>query len=248
MKRFILVISALLALSSVSLAHAACDVDAINRVVAKSLPKVVFDEARKAPIRGLCEALIDTEVFYISEKGDYLFFGNMVAVKSGDNLTQERRAGIVKKIIDGQDEARMIVMGPDNPVTTITVFTDVDCPYCAKFHEEVPALNQHGVKVRYLLYPRNGISSPTYQKSVSVWCADDRIKAIGIAKGGGSVPRKSCDNPVADHYRLGARLNITGTPTLILEDGTKVGGYMPAARLLAALGLSGATSHPVTRP
>lgn len=248
MKRFILVVGGLLALSGMSAAHAACDVNAINRVVSKSLPKVVFDEARKAPIRGLCEALIDTEVFYISEKGDYLFFGNMVAVASGDNLTQQRRNGIVQKVVASQDEGQMIVMGPDNPKATITVFTDVDCPYCAKFHEEVPILNRHGVKVRYLLYPRGGVASPTYQKSVSVWCADDRVKALGIAKAGGSVPKRSCDNPVAQHYHLGTRLNITGTPTLILDDGTRVGGYMPATRLLAALGLGGTTSLPGTRP
>jgi thiol:disulfide interchange protein DsbC len=234
-------------LSATSLAHAACNLDRINDVVSKSLPRIVFDEVRKAPMRGLCEAQIGTEVFYVSEKGDFLFIGNMVAVKSGDNLTQQRRTGIVKKVIADQDEANMLVIGPDNVKATVTVFTDVDCPYCSKLHEEVPTLNRHGVKIRYLLYPRNGTTSPTYRKSVSVWCADDRVKAIGVAKAGGVVPARNCDNPVADHYRLGVRLNITGTPTMILEDGTKVGGYVPAARLLAALGLSAAADNPASK-
>ena len=242
MKQARLLLGSLLLLANVT--HAACDVDAINRVVSKSLPNVVFDQVRKAPIRGLCEALIDTEVFYVSERGDFLMVGNMIAVESGDNLTVRRRGAIVKEIVARQDESRMVVIGPARPRATVTVFTDVDCPYCSKLHEEVPALNQQGVKIRYLLYPRNGIHSPTYKKSVSVWCATDRAKAIGIAKAGGTLPTKTCDNPVADHYKLGARLGITGTPTLILEDGTRIGGYVPAARLLAALGLAPSSSAP----
>ena len=69
-----------------SWSQAACNVDAINRIVSKSLPRVVFDKVKSAPVSGLCEALIDTEVFYVSEKGDFLFVGNMVSVKSGDNI------------------------------------------------------------------------------------------------------------------------------------------------------------------
>ena len=221
-----------------SWSQASCDVDAINRVVSKSLPRVHFDKARPAPVRGLCEALIDTQVFYVSEKGDFLFVGNLVSVKSGENLTLGRRNNIVKDIISEQDEKRMVVMEANNTKRTITVFTDVDCPYCSRLHDEVPQLTSKGVKVRYLLYPRNGLRSSTYRKSVSVWCADDRVKAIGIAKAGGKLKEKTCDNPVAEHYKLGTRLGINGTPTLILDDGTRIGGYVPAARLLAALGLS----------
>ena len=70
----------------------------------------------------------------------------------------------------------------------------------------------------------------------------DRAKAIGIAKAGGRLPVKTCENPVANHFKLGTRLGITGTPTLILEDGTRIGGYVPAARLVAALGLKSVIS------
>lgn len=219
-------------------ANASCDVDAINRIVSRSLPKLVFEKVAPAPVPGLCEATIDTEVFYVAETGKFLFVGNMVAISSGENLTQQRRAGIVKEIILKQDEKQMIIIGPTKAKRTITVFTDVDCPYCARLHKDVPQLTRNGVKVRYLLYPRNGLQSPTYKKSVSVWCARDRIKAIGVAKAGGKLKQKDCTNPVADHYKLGRRLGITGTPTLILEDGSRIGGYVPAPRLLSMLGLS----------
>ena len=225
-------------------ANATCNADTINRIVSRSLPNIVFEKVRAAPIPGLCEATVDTEIFYISESGEYLLVGNLIAIRSGNNLTQQSRAIIVKKIIDKQDEKKMITIGPARAKRTITVFTDVDCPYCARLHEDVPQLNRMGVKVRYLLYPRNGINSPTYKKSVSVWCARNRIKAIGVAKAGGKLKKKTCTNPVAAHYKLGQRLGITGTPTLILEDGTRIGGYVPAPRLLTMLGLSGKAKMP----
>ena len=131
----------------------------------------------------------------------------------------------------------MIVIGPDKPKRTLTVFTDVDCGYCAKFHLDVPALNKQGVKVRYLFYPRTGINSESYRRAVAVWCADDRVKAIGIAKAGGKLNMKTCPNPVASHYQLGQRLDINGTPSIFLDDGKVLPGYVPAPRLLGILGL-----------
>lgn len=240
----IVLFGVLMLLGMAPTANAACDVDAINRIVSRSLPRLVFEKVRAAPIPGLCEALIDTEVFYVSETGKYLLVGNLVAISSGKNLTAQRRATIVKTIIDDLDEKQMIIIGPAKTRRTITVFTDVDCPYCARLHQDVPQLNKKGVNVRYLLYPRNGINTSTYKKSVSVWCAKDRIKAIGIAKAGGKLKDRICANPVADHYDLGQRLGITGTPTLILDDGTRIGGYVPAPRLLTMLGLSGKAKQP----
>ena len=95
-----------------------------------------------------------------------------------------------------------------------------------------------GVKIRYLFYPRAGIGSETYHKSVSVWCAKDRIKAVGIAKAGGKVEKKICDNPVSKHYRLGQRVGVRGTPMIVVDDGRIISGYSPPAAMLATLGLS----------
>jgi thiol:disulfide interchange protein DsbC len=70
-----------------------------------------------------------------------------------------------------------------------------------------------------------------------VWCAKDRVKAIGIAKAGGKLDMKTCTNPVADHYRLGQDFGVGGTPTIYLDDGQTIGGYVPPDRLLTILGL-----------
>jgi thiol:disulfide interchange protein DsbC len=139
----------------------------------------------------------------------------------------------VKQAFEGVGDKNMIVMAPKETRSTITVFTDVDCPYCARLHQDVPELNRNGIKVRYLLYPRAGEGSKTYRRSVAVWCAPDRIKAVGIAKNGGQLEMRTCANPVDDHYRLGERLGISGTPTIFLENGKKIPGYVPASQLIA---------------
>ena len=46
-----------------------------------------------------------------------------------------------------------------------------------------------------------------------------------------------CDNPVADHYALGQKVGVTGTPAIITSDGRLLPGYMPAENLAEALGL-----------
>ena len=113
----------------------------------------------------------------------------------------------------------------------------IDCGYCRKLHQEVPELNRLGIAVRYLAYPRAGIDSASYNKIVSAWCAPDQKKALTQAKAGESIPGRSCDNPVKAHFELGGLVGVTGTPSIVFEDGRLLPGYLPAARLAAQLGL-----------
>jgi thiol:disulfide interchange protein DsbC len=163
--------------------------------------------------------------------------GDLIDLDNKRNLTAMRRGGLVLKSIDALGEANMVILGPAKPKRTLTVFTDVDCPYCARLHQEVPKLTQAGVKVRYLLFPRAGKGSETYMRSVAVWCAKDRVKALGIAKSGGKLEMKTCANPVDEHLRLGREVGVEGTPTIVMDDGRVLPGYAPAAELLTALGL-----------
>ena len=73
-------------------------------------------------------------------------------------------------VLENMGEETMIVFAPEEVKYTVTVFTDIDCPYCARLHREVKELNDNGIKVRYLAFPRAGIPSSSYDKTVSVWC------------------------------------------------------------------------------
>jgi len=133
----------------------------------------------------------------------------------------------------------MIVFGPDAPKRYITVFTDIDCSYCRKLHNEVAELNEAGIQVRYLAFPRAGIGSKSHKKYESVWCNDDQQTALTSAKSGASVPSANCTNPVAETYKLGQEVGVRGTPTIIFDDGTVAPGYVPAKDLIKRMGLEG---------
>ena len=212
-------------------------IDHIKAQIRKALPDIPLDNLKPSPVKGLYQLEVGPQIIYVSSDGKFIIMGSIIDLATKENITTARRSQILAKEVQALDENNMIVMGDKNSKRTITVFTDVDCPYCVKLHLEVPQLTKSGVKVRYLLYPRNGLGSKTYARSVAVWCAKDRVKAVGIAKAGGKLEMKTCSNPVADHYELGQRMGITGTPTIILDDGQTVGGYKPASQLLLLLGL-----------
>ena len=161
--------------------------------------------------------------------------GDLVDIGSKTNLTEAKRNAARIAAIEGLGEDSMIVFAPEKTEHTLTVFTDVDCRFCAKLHSEMAKLNHFGVKVRYLAFPRAGIPSENYDRMVSVWCADDTHKAMTRAKLHGDVTTKRCANPVRDHFNMGQLVRVNGTPTLILENGLLYPGYLPPDRLIQLL-------------
>jgi thiol:disulfide interchange protein DsbC len=149
------------------------------------------------------------------------------------NLTAQTRQSQVKGWLADIPEDQMIIFAPPNPIATITVFTDVDCTYCRRLHHDVEAINARGIAIRYMAYPRGGAESTAYPKMVSVWCAPDQKLAMSQAKNGQNLPERDCQNTVLDHHALGNQIGITGTPAIILPDGTLVPGYMEVDRLSA---------------
>ena len=213
------------------------DLAAIKKRLSERFTDLTITAVRPAPVAGLYEMEFGARTALVTADGRYLINGDLIDMEARRNLTAEHHAKLILKAIDALGESNMIVIGPTDAKRTITVFTDVDCPYCARLHKEVPKLNEAGVKVRYLLYPRAGKGSETYKRSVAVWCAKDRAKALGIAKGGGAIEMKTCSNPVDAVLKLAEEVPVEGTPTLVLDDGRVVPGFAPADKLLAALGL-----------
>jgi Protein-disulfide isomerase len=198
-----------------------------------------------APMPGLYEVVLSSgETLYADGEGKHLLAGQLFRVDAEQglvNLTEQKRNVARRLALQGVDETDMVVYKPAGEVkATINVFTDVDCPYCRKLHAEVPALNRMGVQVNYLAFPRGGPQSNTFARMESIWCgnAQERREQMDEAKRGGAIEPRSCDNPVRAQYELGQRLGVTGTPALVLEDGTLLPGYLPAARLQQMLKLN----------
>ena len=180
-------------IAAVPLAHAdqKTDMAAIKAAITKNFDGATADSISPSPVKGIYQAVFGTNILYFSADGKHMFSGNLVETASRTNLTDKARGKLVLKALDAVPRDEMLIIGPKNPKHWVAVFTDVDCPYCAKFHKGVDQLNEAGVEVRYLLYPRAGVKSSSYMRMVSVWCSDDRAAAITAAKEGKPVPEKT---------------------------------------------------------
>lgn len=196
----------------------------------------VPDSIKPTPVSGVFEAKFGTELIYVSADGRYFFSGDLIDGTSRTNLSEQSRTVERKDMLAKvEDKDAVIFKAKGEQKHLLTVFTDVDCGYCVKLHKEVNQLNEAGVSVRYLAYPRAGVGSESYKKIVNVWCADDKQDALTKSKAGETIAAKECENPVAKEFELGQKLGVNGTPALFTEDGTMIPGYRPADQLVKIL-------------
>lgn len=209
----------------------------VTEVLRELNPRITVDSINKAPIAGFREVVAGGQVVYVSDDGRYLFQGTLLDIANRKDMAEAAMAGVRLKVLRDIPMADRIVFAPAGaPKHTVVVLTDVECGYCRKFHEDIAKVNAQGIRVEYLAFPRAGIGSEDYKKMVSVWCAPDRRKALTDAKAGRKVPNKTCErSPVDQQHLAGNRMGLTGTPMILAEDGTQIGGYLPPDQLRARL-------------
>lgn len=208
----------------------------LNDVLAKTF-KSPPDSIAESQIAGLYQVMYGTEVVYLSSDGKYFISGDLLNLKTRENLSEVAQRSVRKKMVDELKTAPVTFKAKDEK-HVLKVFTDIDCGYCAKLHREMDQINAKGITVEYLAFPRAGVGSPSYDKIVSVWCAEDQQDAMTKSKGRQPVEAKKCENPVKQQYELGQALGVNGTPALLTESGQLIPGYMPADRLAAMLDAS----------
>jgi thiol:disulfide interchange protein DsbC len=196
--------------------------------VAAHIPGARVDELRATAIAGIYELTRGSEIVYVTADGKYALTGDLVELATNNNITEEHRRDLRVKAISAFPESEMLIFGPKDPKYTVTVFTDVDCPYCRKLHSQIAEYNRLGIRVRYVLYPRTGPNTSSWTKAEQVWCSADRNAALTRAKLGEELKAKPCaDNPVARSYALGQDFALEGTPAIVMADGELLPGYVP---------------------
>ncbi|HRA02626.1 MAG TPA: DsbC family protein [Thermomonas sp.] len=204
------------------------------RDVLKQLnPKIRVDRIGVAPIPGFREVVAGGQVVYVSDDGKYLFQGGLLDVAKRKDMSESALARVRADVLKTLPMADRIVYSPVGAAKhKVVVLTDVECGYCRKFHNDLAEYTKRGIEVQYLAFPRAGLGSPDYRKMVSVWCADDRRKALTDAKNDRAVPPRTCKTPVDMQYNAGLRMGLEGTPMLLTTDGEFLGGYLPPDVLL----------------
>jgi thiol:disulfide interchange protein DsbC len=223
-------VTAALAMTLANLAPAADDA-AIRERVEALVPEINSLAIAETPVPGVMEVQLNNEVIYMSEDGRYLMQGRLIDLETQTDLTDAAKTVVRREKIAELDESQMVSFGPEDAEYELMVFTDTDCGYCRRLHEQIEDYTNEGIRINYLAFPRAGVGSETYNTMVSVWCADDRKEAMTTAKAGNQPPQAQCDNPVESQYQLGRALGVTGTPSMMTPNGDMIPGYVPPQQL-----------------
>ncbi len=195
----------------------------------------------ETPAEGVYLTKYGSKIGYLTGNGRYILIGDMIDLQTQENLTEVSRRSVSKEVIDNVAINNLAVYPStiDETKAVLNVFTDTSCPYCKKIHEEVPDLQKAGIEVRYFPFPRGGARGPGYQTLKQVWCGEDKAKTMNIAKEveAGVLPSPDCVEAtfVDKGYNIGNQLGVSGTPALFTDEGQKIEGYVPSAKLIPML-------------
>ncbi|THB71018.1 MAG: DsbC family protein [Gammaproteobacteria bacterium] len=233
--RFLIMAVAML-VSGFSIASKADDYSGIKKSISTILPGKKVDVISPSPVDGVYEVVVGARLLYFSENGQFMLDGDLFDITERKDLSAPVRENARAKVVtDAVAKGGITYKTKDEPKYKVTVFTDIDCGYCRKLHNDMDGYLNHGIEVSYLFMPRAGLQSNSFRKAVSAVCADDPNKALTELKNGKTVADKSCDNKIADQYNLAREIGIRGTPGIITEEGKIFPGYLPPDTLLQRL-------------
>ncbi|MEM9057544.1 MAG: DsbC family protein [Pseudomonadota bacterium] len=209
--------------------------DAVRAAIDRLLPDAGAVRVSESPVEGLRTVTVGSRVFFVSADGAYLLGGPLIDAASGANLSDRLVATARQQTLAEADEVPLFRYRADDARHRVTVITDIDCPYCRRLHNELPAYAEAGIDVTYVMLPRAGKGSASYRKTVAAACAPSPEAAITAAMQGESPAAATCDNPIDAHMALARALNVTSTPSIVLDDGRLVLGYPSPDALLGAI-------------
>ncbi len=227
---------------------AQADEAAVRAAVQQLVAGATIESVRPAAMKDVFEVVVNGDVLYVSADGAHLLQGRMYDAKLRTDLTAATENGLRRELLAKVGDDRRIRFAAADEKHRITIFTDVDCGYCRKLHQQMSAINAAGITVDYLMFPRAGQPSASFDKAAFVWCAVDQQDALTASMLNGELTadqRKTCAHPVAETMQLGQRVAKLGTPTIIASDGSVLGGYLEPAQLSQRLA---AVQEPPSRP
>lgn len=196
--------------------------------IAELFDSILPEHVKLSPIDGWYTLQKGSIVAYITKDGRYLLQGDLIDLDRQVNLTEANRTDARREVMSAVADDDVIAFSPVETKYSVSIFTDVDCTYCRRLHGQIDEYLAHGIEVRYLIYPRSGPASGSWNTAEEVWCSVDRANALTMAKLDKKFETSACDaSIVQDHYILGQEVGLTGTPAIVFEDGELLAGYLP---------------------
>ena len=195
------------------------------------IPNYKFDRIKKSPLENIYEIVYGGEIIYITADAKFIFeSGNLQKIIKEEgaysfiNLTESSAAEGRKNLLASLPDSKFFVYGKENNKEKyINVVTDIDCPYCRKFHDDINFYIENGIKVRYLVF---AIKTSSKKRVISAWCADDKNDAFTLLKKEQKIEINNCTNPIEEHQNIISSIGVSSTPSIFLPDGKLIQGYM----------------------
>ena len=186
----------------------------------------------------LIEISAGSHTYFASGDGRYLFAGPVLDTSSGQNITELKERQYRQKRISSLNDAMTLSFPASTPSrSSVTLFTDIDCGYCRRFHAQIEKYTRQGIDVNYVMLPRAGRNSSSFVKTVSVLCSDNPRKNMTLAMKNQFTGTYNCSHSLVQQMQLAEELGIDSTPTMVLPGGEKAIGLIPPTNLLVKLNL-----------
>jgi thiol:disulfide interchange protein DsbC len=198
-------------------------------------------EVRISPTKGLWEVFSEVGgrkgILYVDFSKRYVFSGAILSMKEKRNLTQERFTDLTKVDVSQIPLEDAQVMGDPKARIRVIVFTDPDCPYCGRLHQEMKKITGERKDIAFymIMYPLK-IHPEAYKKAKAIVC-EKSMELLEDAFNKKPLPEPKCETTsLDDQIKIAEKLGLSSTPTLILPDGRVVPGYKDAKTLLNLIG------------
>ena len=219
-------------------------VSASQENIRESLKNILPDGAvieliEPSPIPGIYAVYYgDLQPIYVTQDGSFFIYGDIykININSISNITEKSVAERRKLILQNIPTEELISFKSSNEQFSVIVFTDVDCGYCRKLHNQIDEYNSLGISINYAAFPRSGIGTSAFTKMVGAWCSDNPKDSMTKLKNNSTLDISFCENqPVSKQYIIGKKLGVDGTPAIFSMDGEIFPGYIEPEELLLRL-------------
>jgi len=180
----------------------------------------------------------DIQPIYVTKDGSFFIFGDIYKINNNSisNVTEDNIAERRKFILNKIPSDELISFKSDNEQFSLIVFTDVDCGYCRKLHNQIKEYNELGISIHYAAFPRSGMGTSAFSKMVGAWCSNNPKDSITKLKNNKNLDLSFCDTqPVSKQYIIGKKLGVNVTPAIFSMDGVMFSGYVEPKELLLRL-------------
>jgi thiol:disulfide interchange protein DsbC len=199
----------------------------------------VIELIEPSPIPGIYAVYYgDLQPIYVTQDGSFFIYGDIykININSISNITEKSIAERRKLILQNIPSEELISFKSSNEQFSVIVFTDVDCGYCRKLHNQIDEYNSLGISINYAAFPRSGLGTSAFTKMVGAWCSDNPKDSMTKLKNNSTLDISFCENqPVSKQYIIGKKLGVDGTPAIFSMDGEMFPGYIEPEELLLRL-------------